>query len=400
MAFEFITNVLSANGFTCEVVDGEKLFLIIDDGRVEVRFRDDYLEIIKKYSKSRQYKFDNEKNILLSNREVEVVVQRLNQNTFEIPQFEFKSNTARKVLLSRSTKEFSLSHFKSDDYTNYFSRIIKPRLIRRARSGMGYVHFSMLVWNPITIKYSVARKIDAEKMFNDAFQCFESCLYKLAVDYSQAWELFKSRRLLYAVLHNEDEVELNIPIGIYDKNLVNYYKVAVSSQFPSQSFLSYYHVLEYNFLSVSEEELQSKLKANIQSTSFFGSPTDIVSIINIVKKHSDKSDEKDMLIRVLRKFVDLEELKNFIVQFEATAGEKIYTKAKKVFGESLSININNEHLIPNTAQMLKHIRNALVHSSDKYNREDCHIPLTESEELVSCYVPLVRFLAEQIIRAR
>ncbi|ELY4393948.1 hypothetical protein SMZ41_004052 [Cronobacter sakazakii] len=107
-----------------------------------------------------------------------------------------------------------------------------------------------------------------------------------------------------------------------------------------------------------------------------------------------------MLMRVLRKFVDQEELKEFITQFEIAAGDKLYTKSRRVFGENLSINITNEHMIPNTAQMLKHIRNALVHSSDKYNRDDCHIPLTESEELVSYYVPLVRFLAEQIIRAK
>ncbi|HFQ8224097.1 TPA: hypothetical protein ACHTCC_000071 [Citrobacter freundii] len=399
MDFKLITDVLEDNGLKCEV-DDDKLFVIVNENRIEIRFLNDYPEALKTHSKSRQYQFDSEKNTLLSYRGVEVVVQRLNQNTFVTPQFEFKSNSARKVLLSRSTKEFSLSHFNSDDYKNYFSRIVKPRLIRRAKGGVSYFHFGMLIWNPVTIKYYVARKIDSEKMLGDALQCFESCLYKLAVDYSQAWELFKSRRLLYAALHNEDEIELNIPLGIYDKNLVNYYKVAVSSQFPSQSFLSYYHVLEYNFLSVSEAELQSKLKANIQSTSFFGSPTDIVSIINIVKKHSDKSDEKDMLMRVLRKFVDQEELKDFITQFEIAAGDKLYTKSRRVFGENLSINITNEHMIPNTAQMLKHIRNALVHSSDKYNRDDCHIPLTESEELVSYYVPLVRFLAEQIIRAK
>ncbi len=238
-------------------------------------------------------------------------------------------------------------------------------------------------------------------MLDDALKCFDSCLFKLAVDYGQAWELYKQRRSLNIAYTSEDEVELNIPFASYDINLVNYYKVAVSSQFPSQSFLSYYHVLEYNFLSVSEEELQAKLRSNIQSTNFCGSLADIESIINTVKKHNDKSDEKDMLIRVLKKYIEPDELKQFIEEFEENIGEKHYTKTRKVFGENLSINIkNNEHMIPNTAHALKHIRNALVHSSDKYNREDCHIPLTESEELVSFYVPLVCFLAEKIICAK
>lgn len=399
MNFKFITDVLEENGLTCIVDDG-RLYVEINDIRLEIKFIDDYLDIIDRFSRSRQYNFSTEKNTLVSYREVEVVVQRLNQNTFEAPQFEFKSNSTKKVVLSRASKEFSLSHMKSEDYKKYFDRLVKSRLNRRIKSGIKSIYFDSLLWHPITIKYILKRKISAEKMLADAMQCFDSCLYKLAVDYSQAWELFKSRRLLQATFQSEDEVELNIPFGCYDKNLVNYYKVAVSSQFPSQSFLSYYHVLEYNFLSVSEEELQSKIRANIQSTSFNGSSTDIITLINVVKKHTDKSDEKDMLMRVLRKYVDQDDLKEFIKRFETAANDKLYTKARKVFGESLSININNEHMIPNVAQVLKHIRNALVHSSDKYNRDDCHIPLTESEELVSYYVPLVRFLAEQIISAK
>ncbi|WP_155644237.1 hypothetical protein [Pantoea ananatis] len=399
MNFKFITDVLEENGLTCIVDDG-RLYVEINDMRLEIKFIDDYLEVIDRLSRSRQYNFSTEKNTLVSYREVEVVVQRLNQNTFEAPKFEFKSNSTKKVVLSRASKEFSLSHMKSEDYKKYFHRIVKIRMTRRIKSSMKSIYFDALIWHPITIKYILKRKISAEKMLADAMQCFDSCLYKLAVDHSQAWELFKSRRLLQTTFQGEDEVELNIPFGCYDKNLVNYYKVAVSSQFPSQSFLSYYHVLEYNFLSVSEEELQSKIRANIQSTNFNGSSTDIITLINVVKKHTDKSDEKDMLMRVLRKYVDQDDLKEFIKRFETATNDKLYTKSRKVFGQSLSININNEHMMPNVAQMLKHIRNALVHSSDKYNRDDCHIPLTESEELVSFYVPLVRFLAEQVISAK
>ncbi|WP_145033762.1 hypothetical protein [Pantoea ananatis] len=399
MNFKFITDVLEENGLTCIVDDG-RLYVEINDMRLEIKFIDDYLEVIDRLSRSRQYNFCTEKNTLVSYREVEVVVQRLNQNTFEAPKFEFKSNSTKKVVLSRASKEFSLSHMKSEDYKKYFHRIVKIRMTRRIKSSMKSIYFDALIWHPITIKYILKRKISAEKMLADAMQCFDSCLYKLAVDHSQAWELFKSRRLLQTTFQGEDEVELNIPFGCYDKNLVNYYKVAVSSQFPSQSFLSYYHVLEYNFLSVSEEELQSKIRANIQSTNFNGSSTDIITLINVVKKHTDKSDEKDMLMRVLRKYVDQDDLKEFIKRFETATNDKLYTKSRKVFGQSLSININNEHMMPNVAQMLKHIRNALVHSSDKYNRDDCHIPLTESEELVSFYVPLVRFLAEQVISAK
>lgn len=398
MNFEFVKEVFESNGIQCKVQE-DKLYLQIDGKDVEVRFNEGYDEAISNFAKSRQYRYDLEKRTLIGYRTVEVFVQRLNQNIFETPSFEFKSNSSKTVQLSRATKEFSLSHFKSEDYKNFIDKIVKRRLINRVR--LGYVYFHTIVWTPITIKYNLKRKIEQQKMLDDALKCFDSCLFKLAVDYGQAWELYKQRRSLNIAYTSEDEVELNIPFASYDINLVNYYKVAVSSQFPSQSFLSYYHVLEYNFLSVSEEELQAKLRSNIQSTNFSGSLADIESIINTVKKHNDKSDEKDMLIRVLKKYIEPDELKQFIDNFEESIGEKHYTKARKIFGENLSINIkNNEHMIPNTAHVLKHIRNALVHSSDKYNREDCHIPLTESEELVSFYIPLVSFLAEKIICAK
>jgi len=56
--------------------------------------------------------------------------------------------------------------------------------------------------------------------------------------------------------------------------------------------------------------------------------------------------------------------------------------------------------ISNVAKLLKHVRNALVHSSDKYNRDECHIPLTESENILEDYIPLVRFLAKKVIYAK
>lgn len=51
----------------------------------------------------------------------------------------------------------------------------------------------------------------------------------------------------------------------------------------------------------------------------------------------------------------------------------------------------------NAAAILKHVRNALVHSSDRYTREDCFLPFSDSEDVIIKYIPLVEFLAERVI---
>ena len=56
-------------------------------------------------------------------------------------------------------------------------------------------------------------------------------------------------------------------------------------------------------------------------------------------------------------------------------------------------------MIGNTAKVIKHIRNSLVHSSDKFTREECVVPFSESESIVTRYIPIVKFLAEKVIYA-
>lgn len=60
----------------------------------------------------------------------------------------------------------------------------------------------------------------------------------------------------------------SIPRSNYDENVVSYYKVATASPFPSQSFLAYYHVLEYHFLRVSEDLLHHRLTVLLNEPRF------------------------------------------------------------------------------------------------------------------------------------
>ncbi len=183
----------------------------------------------------------------------------------------------------------------------------------------------------------------------------------------------------------------------YDTNLCNYFKVGVSSKFPSQSFLSFYHVLEYFFLKVSEEQLHLDIKGQINSTAFSSNEKKVDKLIATIKNHNNNANEKTMLHSVLLKYVPSSDLIEFIKNHEKQTIPQIYTKKSQVFGEKLSISLNDEDVRMTTAHILKHIRNALVNSTDKYTREECHRPLSESDEIVEKYIPLIRFLSETII---
>ena len=225
-----------------------------------------------------------------------------------------------------------------------------------------------------------------------------SCLFKLAHEKGECWEpLIKKKRLIIDFHDDENDDELIIPLAEYDENLVRYYKVARSSQFSSQAFLAFYHILEYNFLRVTDEVLYNKILGQINNTEFRPSHKYIDRLISTISSHKEQSDETEMLRSVLQRYVDEEELIEFIEFVEKESEQAIYTKSRTIFGEKFAISPKVGHALSNSAKVIKHIRNALVHSSDRYSREDCHIPLTESEDIVDEYVPLVRFMAEKII---
>lgn len=106
-----------------------------------------------------------------------------------------------------------------------------------------------------------------------------------------------------------------------------------------------------------------------------------------------------MLKNVLNKFVDETELMDFINSYEKHIEDKLYTKKHTRFGEEIEVKLEKGHVIGNVAKIIKTIRNALVHSSDTYERNLRHVPFSKSTEIVKREIPLVKFLAERVIIA-
>lgn len=369
---------------------------------------EDWLKAINKVYKAKQYEIDFESKFQVSNLDVEFQVFKLTPSYVFKPYFEFSDIIGDKVFLSNMSKEYQLNLFRSDEFN--IKRIIE-RIKRRhdgrteriiKRRPRFHFRFDDFFLNFKTITYKPKKKIDREKLIKTGREKSKSCLFKLAVSESECWELRETLKGkgLHIPLSIEEETDLTIPKTQYEDDLVGFYKIAKSSLFPSQAFLSFYHVIEYNFLKVSDEELFNKARSIINATSFNGEYKNVNKLLSILQKHEKNLDETSMFRGVIKKYIDEEELINFISEIEISVGEKMYSKPKEeVFGERLSIRLEEGHTIGNTAKVIKHIRNSLVHSSDKYTREECVVPFSESETIVTKYIPIVKFLAEKVIFA-
>lgn len=358
-----------------------------------IRLEPEWNDAFSAYKKLKSASYSASNQSVIVNTSIEVPLVRLDPNGFRDPLYEFKGVDGSSVIVSKASTNYCFSHFDSDDYEAYFERFIKRRLKTNIRR-----HVSFLFRSPITALYRVKGKKVPSNLEAVAGQKIKSCLFRLAVDQGDCFDVYKPQKKRVGMLLGEALVEdFSIPQVNYEENSVNYYKVAKSSPFPSQSFLAYYHVLEYYFLRVSEDALHHQLSALVNEPRFKSNSAGLDKVISLVRKQAASDDETEMLRKVISRFISEDDLIVHILDLEKRAGEKLYTKRRMIFGESLEISAREGHAISNSAKLLKHIRNAIVHSSDKYRRDECHIPLTETEHLIAEFIPLLKFVAEKVI---
>lgn len=110
----------------------------------------------------------------------------------------------------------------------------------------------------------------------------------------------------------------------YNKNLIDYYNLAVSSTDPFISFISYYHIIEYFYDEVFREQQVNSLRTNITAPRF--SYKDDEQLFKIVEKiikdnkivrENGSGNEQQSLNYVLNKFInDLDEFKDRLTEDE------------------------------------------------------------------------------------
>ena len=87
--------------------------------------------------------------------------------------------------------------------------------------------------------------------------------------------------------------------------------------------------------------------------------------------HKRENDETEMLKNVMKRYIDENDIIEFINEYEKFLEKKVYTIKRTIFGNEISATtLTSGHVYGNIAKVIKAIRNALVHSCDRYERND------------------------------
>lgn len=303
------------------------------------------------------------------------------------------------VEIGEASSDFK-NHFRFHEY--FVMRTLDRLRLNRVRENQTLGDF---LYAPLTVKVLGLNEISSDAAAKKALELIEGCLFNLAYLKGTALvleeELPKRQALGDSFQFEENDFgkELPLPRAKVNKDVARFYQRGMAVEDPVNQFLSFYQVLEYFFLTVSDEELYRKLASLVNDPLFSAKPKHLDKVIQVTLNHKRESDETEMLRLVISKHVDESELIAFIGAYEDHLGDKWYTKKRKLFGEENEIRVASGHVLGNVAKRVKLVRNALVHSSDRYNRQENFVPTRAAEMEIRKEVPLVKYLAEKVIIA-
>ena len=272
------------------------------------------------------------------------------------------------------------------------------------------------LYAPLTIKIYNMNALSLDEALKLSDNIINKCLFELAYNtgtvfgIATRWtntketkiERFMEERRKFRYPFSSLEFRYSFPLSktVYNSNLIKYYSLAMSSTNPILRFLAFYQILEYYFVKISDEELFHKLSCVLKDPNFCAKEHYLNKLVKVVNDFNKKTDETEILKLVLRKYVDEEDFIDFIREYEKYIGENILTKPRYRFSDNkFPVRLEKGHALANTAKIIKEVRNALVHSSDRIERQQRHVPYSEKTEIVWELVPVVKYLAEKVIIA-
>ena len=192
------------------------------------------------------------------------------------------------------------------------------------------------------------------------------------------------------------------PAREYTEDVVDYYKLALSSRDPYIKYLSFYHVIEYFYDEVFKKHLIDDLKERITHPDFsYKNDDSVYEMAKFVKNRwqmnheSGQGNELESLKFVLSEYVSVNELKTKLDSVSPN-GTSYYQNNKVSFCDAPIISWHNaDGVVTQIAKRIYFTRNALVHSKSSKNKER-YKPYKDERDLQK-EIPLVKAVAEAII---
>lgn len=177
---------------------------------------------------------------------------------------------------------------------------------------------------PTILKIENYKKPSQEGLVNDTRNIINSVLFDIEYSYDVALETINIESLLRRGFRRKrkknelPEQKINLVYKKYVPELIQYFHIAEKVDFLPFKFICYYHIIEYfsdksAYFLVSQEVKKLLLKPD------FHLKTDkyVTSAINLFRQENDKhTSDKIKIERVLKQYIDREELKESISELE------------------------------------------------------------------------------------
>ena len=198
--------------------------------------------------------------------------------------------------------------------------------------------------------------------------------------------------------------EVEPPKRIYINDLVLHYQKAISSESIDHQYLSYYHVLEYFFEKIYNDDVINTIREELTKPNFsYKRQRDVRSLVGIVQKKLRYRNEEfsinelEALELTLKKYVtDLENFSELLNELSPNLID--YYKTNEVqFCQGLKVNFssnNSDETYKHLAKRIYRTRNAIVHS--KENGKSKYVPFKNDRDLIN-ELYLMRLIAETLI---
>jgi hypothetical protein len=303
----------------------------------------------------------------------------------------------------------------SEIFTNYFRftpgflQLCLDRLylmpdFKRRESQQNPIDIRDILARPLSIRVTNLQSSSVQRAVEDSNALIEGAIFTLAYEWGlpvwlqDDWSASRMERLEERQSRMDarrtGEGEIYIPDARFNTDMLKLYQAGLSSPIPSQRFLAYYQILALTFQDVVNEILYERLGRIVNDPRFKTNAIYLRRIVTEVEDYKGELDEVQMLEMTLGRYVGEEALNRYIDTLEEDNQEGIYTARRMVFGNSIPGAKGEEQSLNIVARRLVAVKEAILHIGMSQ-----HIPLSQTTENVERELPMVQFLAQQIIIA-